>query len=74
VAVKLQESAGECLHELPDDQRERLLEVLDELAAAEPHDGRRYQLRFLPFAMGLVDDEPDDGQPSVLNWVQPQAR
>lgn len=50
------------------------LEVLDEGAAAEQHDGRRYELRFFPFAMGLVDEEPDAEEPPVREWVHPEAR
>jgi hypothetical protein len=74
VAVKLQESGGVHLDELPPEQRERLLEVLRELAAEEPHAGRRYELRCFPFWMGLVEEEPDDEAPAVREWVRPEAR
>jgi hypothetical protein len=73
VAVNLLEGVAH-LHELPGEQRERLLDVLDELAAAEPHHGRQYELRRFAFAMGLVDDEPDDEAPPVREWVNPKTR
>jgi hypothetical protein len=74
VAVKLQESGVAYLDELSDDQRRRLLQVLDELAAAEQHDGRRYELLFFPSWIGLVDDEPDVEGPPVREWVRPEVR
>lgn len=74
VAVKLQESTAAYVDDLSDEQRRRLLEVLDELAATEQHDGRRYELRFFPFAVGLVDDEPDAEEPPVREWIRPEAR
>ncbi|MFU8849396.1 hypothetical protein ACNAW0_00145 [Micromonospora sp. SL1-18] len=74
VAVKLQESSVDYVDGLSDEQRRRLIEVLDELAAAEQHDGRRYELRFFPYAMGLVDEEPDAEEPRVREWVHPEAR
>lgn len=74
VAVNLQESSAAYVDELSDEQRRRLLEVLDELAVTEQHDGRRYELRFFPLAIGLVDDEPDVEQPPVREWVRPEAR
>jgi hypothetical protein len=74
VAVKLQESAAAYVDELTDEQRRRLLEVLNELAAAEHHDRRRYELRFFPFAVGLVEDEPDAETPPVREWVRPEDR
>ncbi|WP_432970569.1 hypothetical protein [Dactylosporangium sp. CA-233914] len=74
VAVKLLESGLTDVDALSDGQRQRLLEVLDQLAASEQHDGRRYQLRCFPFEMGLVDDEPDDEEPPVREWVRPEAR
>ncbi|GIH03876.1 hypothetical protein Rhe02_19430 [Rhizocola hellebori] len=71
VAVKLLESVG--IDGLSGGQRQRLLEILGHLAASEQHDLRRYELRFFPFAMGLVVDEPDDERP-VRRWVPPEAR
>ncbi|MFC6022949.1 hypothetical protein ACFP2T_43215 [Plantactinospora solaniradicis] len=74
VAVKLQESSAAYVDDLSDERRRRLLEVLEELAATEQHDGRRYELRFFPYAMGLVADEPDVEEPPVREWVRPEAR
>lgn len=74
VAVKLQESGAAYVDELTDEQRRRLLEVVDGLAAVEQHDGRRYELRFFPFAIGLVDDEPDAEMPPLRVWVRPEDR
>jgi hypothetical protein len=72
--VKVQESGAACVHELTDGQRQRLLEVLDALAATERHDGRRYELVLFPYGIGLVDDEPDVEPPPVRQWVSPQDR
>jgi hypothetical protein len=74
VAVNLQESSAAYIDELPDEQRRRLIEVLDELVATEPHDGRRYVLLFIPFAIGLVVDEPNIERPPVREWIRPEAR
>ncbi|MEV0269435.1 hypothetical protein AB0H43_11695 [Hamadaea sp. NPDC050747] len=74
VAVKLQESCAADVDELTDSQRRRLLETLDALAAVEHDDGRRYELRFLPYAIGLVDDEPAMERPAVREWARPEAR
>lgn len=74
VAVKLQESGAAYLGELTEEQRRRLIEVLVELATAEQHAGRRYELLCLPFWIGLVDDEPDAEGPPVREWVRPEDR
>src|SRR5690349_528446 len=74
VAVKLQESGVADLDDLPAAQRRRLLDVIDDLAAAEPHEGRRYELRFFPFATGLTEEEFDDDPPAPREWVPPDAR
>jgi len=74
VAVKLEESCAAAIDELPDEQRQRLLDVLDELTITETHPGRQYELRLFPFAMGLADDEPDTEEPAVREWVAPDAR
>jgi hypothetical protein len=63
VAGKLQETTAYLIAGMPDEQRSRLLEVLKELAVTEQHDGRRYEMRSFPFAMGLVETEPDDAKP-----------
>ncbi|NUT20908.1 MAG: hypothetical protein HOV77_17145 [Hamadaea sp.] len=74
VAVKLEESCVGYLDELSEPQRRRLIEILGEMAAVESHDGRRYELRVLPYAVGLVDEEPDAERPSPRTWVPPEAR
>ena len=70
----LHESAAAYLLDLSDRQRRRLLETLDDLAATEQHDGRRYELRFFPFAMGLLETEPAEPKPLVRGWVRPEDR
>jgi hypothetical protein len=70
----LLESTAAFVTELPDPQRQRLLVALDELAVSEQHDGRRYQVRFFPFAMGLLDTEPGEPEPLVKDWVSPEYR
>jgi hypothetical protein len=72
LAVKLQESAA--VDDLPDGQRQRLLDIVNDLAATEPHDARRFELRFFPFAIGLVDDEPDGDPPAPRDWIHPADR
>jgi hypothetical protein len=74
VVVKLLESAVADLDELPAAHRRRLLDVLEDLAAAEPHEGRRYELRLFPFATGLTDEEFDDDPPAPREWTPPAAR
>ncbi len=74
VAVKLLESGAAYVHQLTDEQRRRLLEVLDGLTAMEQHEGRRYELRSFPFSVGLVEDEPDAEMPPVHEWVRPEDR
>ncbi|WP_433518748.1 hypothetical protein ACQP2T_26555 [Nonomuraea sp. CA-143628] len=55
-AVKMMESVGWVLLQLPADQRGRFLQVLTDLAEAEPNSGRREFLESFPFAVGLVED------------------
>ncbi|MFD0575782.1 hypothetical protein [Dactylosporangium darangshiense] len=74
VAVKTQESVASHLLDLPDDQRGRLVELLAELAAAERHEGRRYELRVFAYECGLVDDEAQDEEPDHRQWVRPEDR
>ena len=69
VAVKAGESAVSGIDDLPDDQRERLVAVLAELAAAEPHEGRAYELRFFPYAVNLIEDEPEEDAPAPRVYV-----
>ena len=73
-AGKIQESTAASVAALSDRQRRRLLEILADLAAAERHDVRRYELRFFPFACGLLDTEPDERAPLVRGWVKPEDR
>lgn len=74
IAVKVGESAVSGVDDLPQARRQRLLAVLADLAAAEPHDGRAYELRFFPFAMGLVEDEPEEDAPAPREYVRPADR
>ncbi|BCJ47480.1 hypothetical protein GCM10010168_18380 [Actinoplanes ianthinogenes] len=70
----LLESSAAFLQELPDDRRHRLIETLDALAAAEPHDTRRYELRSFAYAMGLRDTEPAEPEPLARAYVKPEDR
>jgi hypothetical protein len=72
-AVKLLESVGAVIVGLPDQLSRRLLQVVEELAVAEPFAARRDQLTFFPFATGMVEEEPVDGPPHDV-WVHPAAR
>ncbi|MFJ1980679.1 hypothetical protein [Streptomyces albogriseolus] len=56
-AVKMMESVSGELLRLPLDQRDRLLQVLADLAEAEPNPARREFLQSFPFACGLVEEE-----------------
>ncbi|WP_433615432.1 hypothetical protein ACQP2P_11565 [Dactylosporangium sp. CA-139114] len=73
-AVKMMESVSWVLHNLPSEQRQRFMKVLDEMAAEKEHAGRRQQLLTFAYQSGLVDDEPAaaDGEPTP--WVHPAAR
>lgn len=54
-AVKVMESVGWVLLQLPSDQRERLLQVLADLAEAEQDPARREFLESFPDAIGMVE-------------------
>ncbi|MFG3131173.1 hypothetical protein [Streptomyces tendae] len=56
-AVKMMESVGGELLRLPLDQRDRFLQVLTDLAEAEPNPARREFLQSFPLAFGLVEGE-----------------
>ncbi|MFJ1877307.1 MULTISPECIES: hypothetical protein [unclassified Streptomyces] len=56
-AVKMLEGVGGELLRLPLDQRDRLLQVLADLAAAEPNLARREFVESFPFACGLAVEE-----------------
>lgn len=55
-AVKMMESASWVLGQLPQDQRERFLTVLADLAEAEQDPGRREFLEDFPVAGGLIEE------------------
>ncbi|MFJ9456199.1 hypothetical protein ACIRST_14055 [Kitasatospora sp. NPDC101447] len=59
-AVKMTESVSWVLGRLPQDQRERFLTVLADLAGAEQDPGRRGFLEAFPFSCGLVEEERRD--------------
>ncbi|MEU8572515.1 hypothetical protein [Streptomyces asoensis] len=59
-AVKIMESVGGELLRLPSDQRERLVEVLADLAEAEQDPARREFLESFPSAVGLDEDEDEE--------------
>ncbi|QWQ45170.1 hypothetical protein KME66_32455 [Streptomyces sp. YPW6] len=56
-AVKMTESVSWVLTRLPQDQRDRFLTVLADLAEAETEPGRREFLEAFPFACGLVEED-----------------
>lgn len=56
-AVKMMEGVGGELLRLPQVQRDRLLQVLTDLAEAEPNPARREFLESFPFAVGLVEEQ-----------------
>lgn len=58
-AVKMMENVAWVMGDLPDDQQQRLIEVLGELADAEQDPARAKQLRSFPFDCGLVEDDPN---------------
>ncbi|MEU8425064.1 hypothetical protein AB0C15_29755 [Micromonospora sp. NPDC048835] len=75
VAVSVLENSATFTYELSGDQRQRLVQVFGELAAAERHEGRRHAIRQLPFAIGLVDGaEPEGDMPVARDWVRPEDR
>lgn len=55
-AVKMMESVGWTLLQLPAEQRERLLQGLAGLAGAEQDPARRQFLESFPVAIGMVED------------------
>ena len=56
-AVKMMESVGWVLLQQPLDRRERLLQVLADLAQAEQDPARREFLESFPFAIGMVEEQ-----------------
>ncbi|GGS94417.1 hypothetical protein [Streptomyces chromofuscus] len=56
-AVKMMENIGWELLQLPADQRDRFMQVLADMAAAEENPERREFLESFPFAVGMVEDE-----------------
>ncbi|MDX2678110.1 hypothetical protein [Streptomyces soliscabiei] len=61
-AVKMMESVSWVLGQLPQDQSDRFLTVLADLAEAEQDPGRREFLQAFPFASGLVEEPEDSGR------------
>ncbi|MFI5854909.1 hypothetical protein [Streptomyces parvulus] len=55
-AVKMMESVGWTLLQLPSEQRERLLQGLAGLAGAEQDPARRQFLKSFPVAVGLIEE------------------
>ncbi|MFJ8627479.1 hypothetical protein ACIRD3_32220 [Kitasatospora sp. NPDC093550] len=55
-AVKMMESVSWVLGQLPQDQRERFLTVVADLAEAEHDLGRREFLENFPFTSGLAEE------------------
>ncbi|MFG2658360.1 hypothetical protein [Streptomyces sp. NPDC048425] len=58
-AVKMMESVGRVLLQLPSDQRQRLVQVLADLAEAEQEPMRCEFLKSLPSAIGMVEEQED---------------
>jgi hypothetical protein len=56
-AVKMMESLGWVLLQLPPDQRQRLLQVIADLAEGEQDSARREFLKSFPIAIGMVEDQ-----------------
>ncbi|MEV4444416.1 MULTISPECIES: hypothetical protein [Streptomyces] len=56
-AVKMMENVGWALVQLLPDQRQRLLQVLADLAESEQDPARRQFLESFPFAIGMVEDK-----------------
>ncbi|MER6251859.1 hypothetical protein ABT224_10860 [Streptomyces sp. NPDC001584] len=59
-AVKMTESVSWVLTRQPQDQRDRFLQVLADLAEAEQDPGRREFLEAFPFAGRLVEEKPGE--------------
>ncbi|MFD4600690.1 hypothetical protein ACFWPQ_21990 [Streptomyces sp. NPDC058464] len=55
-AVKIMESVGWALLQLPSDQRQRFVQVLADLAEAEQESARREFLESFPSAIGMVEE------------------
>ncbi|MFF2363965.1 hypothetical protein ACFVU0_14825 [Streptomyces sp. NPDC058122] len=58
-AVKMMESVGGVLLQLPSDQRQRLVQVLADLADTEQEPARREFLKSFPSAIGMVEEQED---------------
>lgn len=56
-AIKVMEGVAHTLSTLPDDQRQELVALVGEMAAAETDSARREFLDEFPEGFGLVDDE-----------------
>ncbi|WP_254646394.1 hypothetical protein [Streptomyces sp. GbtcB6] len=71
-AVKMMESVGWALVQLPSDQRQRLSQVLADLAEAEQDPARRKFLESFPFAIGMPED--NESLPSDLGGPRGPVR
>lgn len=58
-AVKMMESLGWVVLQLPSDQRQRLLQVLADQAEREQDPARRVFLESFPFAIGMAEDREE---------------
>ncbi|MEU1319721.1 hypothetical protein [Streptomyces tibetensis] len=56
-AVKVMEGVGHVVGTLPSDQRQQLIALVGEMAAAEGNPARRAFLEEFPEGFGLIDDE-----------------
>ncbi|MEV5783941.1 hypothetical protein AB0L42_23465 [Streptomyces sp. NPDC052287] len=61
-AVKMMEGVGEALLQLSSDQRQRLLQVVADLAEAEQNPARREFLESFPFSIGMVEEQGNRGK------------
>ncbi|MFF9691082.1 hypothetical protein [Streptomyces sp. NPDC014623] len=55
-AVKVMEGVGHVVSRLPSDQRQELIELVGEMAAAENNLARREFLEAFPEGFGVIDD------------------
>ncbi|MFD8725809.1 hypothetical protein EDD90_3787 [Streptomyces sp. Ag109_O5-1] len=61
-AVKMMESVGWVLLQLPPDQRRRFVQVLADLAEAEQEPARREFLESFPSAIGMAEEQEERGR------------
>ncbi|MFJ6832943.1 hypothetical protein [Streptomyces sp. NPDC091209] len=56
-AVKMMEGVGGALLQLSSDQRQKLLQVVADLAEAEQNPARREFLESFPFSIGMIEEQ-----------------